>query len=162
MEVNKKEYEVIKFLGKGKGGYSYLVENDGKQYVLKQIHNEPCDYYTFGNKIEAERNDYERLRSADIRIPQMYEIDMEQERILKEYIDGPVISELVESGKMKEMYLEQVREMAVKAYEAGLNIDYYPTNFVVKEDLLYYIDYECNPYNEKWNFENWGKQYWGE
>ena len=61
---------------------------------------------------------------------------------------------------MKEMYLEQVREMAMKAYETGLNIDYYPTNFVVKEDLLYYIDYECNPYSEKWNFENWGKQYW--
>ena len=128
--------------------------------MLKQIHHEPCDYYIFGNKIEAERNDYERLRSADIRIPEMYEIDVEQERILKEYIEGPVISELVEFGKMKEMYLEQVREMAMKAYEAGLNIDYYPTNFVVKEDLLYYIDYECNPYNEKWNFENWGKQYW--
>lgn len=160
MKVNETEYEVIKLLGKGKGGYSYLVENDGKQYVLKQIHHEPCDYYIFGNKIEAERNDYERLRSADIRIPEMYEIDVEQERILKEYIEGPVISELVEFGKMKEMYLEQVREMAMKAYEAGLNIDYYPTNFVVKEDLLYYIDYECNPYNEKWNFENWGKQYW--
>lgn len=160
MKVNETEYEVIKLLGKGKGGYSYLVENDGKQYVLKQIHHEPCDYYIFGNKIEAERNDYERLRSADIRIPEMYEIDVEQERILKEYIEGPVISELVEFGKMKEIYLEQVREMAMKAYEAGLNIDYYPTNFVVKEDLIYYIDYECNPYNEKWNFENWGKQYW--
>lgn len=160
MKVNETEYEVIKLLGKGKGGYSYLVENDGKQYVLKQIHHEPCDYYIFGNKIEAERNDYERLRSADIRIPEMYEIDVEQERILKEYIEGPVISQLVEFGKMKEMYLEQVREMAMKAYEAGLNIDYYPTNFVVKEDLIYYIDYECNPYNEKWNFENWGKQYW--
>lgn len=160
MKVNETEYEVIKLLGKGKGGYSYLVENDGKQYVLKQIHHEPCDYYIFGNKIEAERNDYERLRSADIRIPEMYEIDVEQERILKEYIEGPVISQLVEFGKMKEMYLEQVREMAMKAYETGLNIDYYPTNFVVKEDLIYYIDYECNPYNEKWNFENWGKQYW--
>ena len=160
MKVNETEYEVIKLLGKGKGGYSYLVENDGKQYVLKQIHHEPCDYYIFGNKIEAERNDYERLRSADIRIPEMYEIDVEQERILKEYIEGPVISQLVQFGKMKEMYLEQVREMAMKAYEAGLNIDYYPTNFVVKEDLIYYIDYECNPYNEKWNFENWGKQYW--
>ena len=96
MKVNETEYEVIKLLGKGKGGYSYLVENDGKQYVLKQIHHEPCDYYIFGNKIEAERNDYERLRSADIRIPEMYEIDVEQERILKEYIEGPVISQLVE------------------------------------------------------------------
>ena len=160
MKVNETEYEVIKLLGKGKGGYSYLVENDGKQYVLKQIHHEPCDYYIFGNKIEAERNDYERLRSADIRIPEMYEIDVEQERILKEYIEGPVISELVEFGKMKEMYLEQVREMAMKAYETGLNIDYYPTNFVVQNGLLYYIDYECNDYMEKWDFEHWGKKYW--
>ena len=39
MKVNETEYEVIKLLGKGKGGYSYLVENDGKQYVLKQIHH---------------------------------------------------------------------------------------------------------------------------
>ena len=160
MKVNEIEYEVIKLLGKGKGGYSYLVEKDSKQYVLKQIHHEPCDYYIFGNKIEAERNDYERLLKAGIRIPKMYEIDMETERILKEYIEGPVISELVESRGMKETYLEQVREMAGKAYDAGLNIDYYPTNFIVKEELLFYIDYECNIYDEKWNFENWGKQYW--
>ena len=160
MKVNKTDYEVIRLLGKGKGGYSYLVEKDRKQYVLKQIHHEPCDYYTFGNKIEAEKNDYERLLKAGIRIPKMYEIDMKRERILKEYIDGAVISDLVESGEMKEMYLDQVKKMAGKAYEAGLNIDYYPTNFVAKEDVLYYIDYECNPYEEKWDFENWGKQYW--
>ena len=30
--------------------------------VLKQIHHEPCDYYQFGNKIEAELNDYKHLR----------------------------------------------------------------------------------------------------
>ena len=28
---------------------------------MKQIHHEPCSYYTFGNKIEAEINDYKRL-----------------------------------------------------------------------------------------------------
>ena len=160
MEVNKKEYEIIKLLGKGKGGYSYLVEKEGKEYVLKQIHHEPCDYYTFGNKIEAEKNDYERLRSAGIRIPEMYEIDVEQERILKEYIEGLTIAELVESDTMKETYLVQVRKMAAMAYDAGLNIDYYPTNFVVKDELLYYIDYECNEYDEKWDFEHWGRKYW--
>ena len=25
---------------------------------------------------------------------------------------------------------------------------------------MYYIDFECNPYDEKWNFENWGIKYW--
>ena len=160
MTVNEKQYEIIKLLGKGKGGYSYLVERNGKPYVLKQIHHEPCDYYTFGNKIESERNDYERLIQAGIRIPKMMDIDIENERILKEYIEGMTIDELVKQDEMQEEYLTQVREMAKQAKDAGLNIDYYPTNFVVQEGLLYYIDYECNVYEEKWNFENWGVKYW--
>ena len=45
-------------------------------------------------------------------------------------------------------------------YAAGLNIDYYPTNFVVREDTLYYIDYECNAFMDEWSFERWGIQYW--
>ena len=158
--VNDKEYQYIQFLGRGKGGYSYLVEKDGRQYVLKQIHHEPCDYYTFGDKIEAEFNDYHRLKTAGIRIPDMYEIDWENERIIKEYIDGPVIADLVNNGGMKPEYLEQVRQMAELAYQAGLNIDYYPTNFVVQDGLLYYIDYECNTYMDEWSFERWGLSYW--
>lgn len=33
MSINRVEYAVIKLLGHGKGGYSYLVEKDGKLYV---------------------------------------------------------------------------------------------------------------------------------
>ena len=47
-------------------------------------------------------------------------------------------------------------------YPAGLNIDYYPTNFVPRGETLYYIDYECNAYMEQWDFEHWGAQYWTE
>ena len=161
MTVNGTEYGAIKLLGHGKGGYSYLVEKDGMQYVLKQIHHEPCDYYTFGNKIEAERRDYQRLLDAGIPIPKMLDIDIENERILKEYIPGPTIFALVKLEEMKPEYFHQVRHMAYLAQQAELNIDYFPTNFVVWEDVLWYIDYECNPYSERWNFENWGNDYWG-
>ena len=61
MTVNGIEYEMIRLLGKGKGGYSWLVERDGRQYVLKQIHHEPCDYYQFGDKLQSELRDYARL-----------------------------------------------------------------------------------------------------
>ena len=44
MCVNEKSYEVIKMLGHGKGGYSYLVTDGTKEYVLKQIHNEQLIY----------------------------------------------------------------------------------------------------------------------
>ena len=158
--VNNIEYQIIKLLGKGKGGYSYLAQFNDNQVVVKQIHHEPCDYYTFGNKIEAERNDYERLKNAGIRIPEMLDIDSENERIVKDYIDGDTIFDLVKNGESVTDYLPQVREMAELAKAAGLNIDYFPTNFVVHDGLLWYIDYECNNYMDEWNFDNWGVKYW--
>ena len=160
MLVNQTDYNIIKLLGHGKGGYSYLAEKDGAYYVLKQIHHEPCAYYTFGNKIEAEQNDYRRLLETGIPMPRMLDIDIPNERILKEYIDGPTIYELVKNDAMEEAYLRQVREMAEAVYAAGLNIDYFPTNFIVQSGMLYYIDYECNGYMEQWNLENWGIKYW--
>ena len=46
-------------------------------------------------------------------------------------------------------------------FNKNLNIDYYPTNFIVDSNgVLFYIDFECNNYMEEWNFENWGIKYW--
>ena len=160
LSVNGKEYKIIKLLGRGKGGYSYLARDGEALVVLKQIHHEPCDYYTFGNKIEAERFDYKRLCDADIRIPRMLDIDTENERILKEYIHGPTVMELSERGEITEEIILAARQMAEKAKSQGLNIDYYPTNFVLQNDLIYYVDYECNIYDEKWSFDSWGIEFW--
>ena len=90
----------------------------------------------------------------------MLDIDLEQERILKEYIPGPTIAELVAADSVTEDHFRQVRQMAALAQGQGLNIDYYPTNFVVWDGVLYYVDYECNAYDPRWDFENWGIQYW--
>ncbi len=166
MAVNGKEYEIVRLLGHGKGGYSYLAEAAGGPVVLKQIHHEPRGYYIFGNKIEEERNDYERLVNAGIRVPRMLDIDREAERIVKEHIRGDTIFDLVKGGLPGEerlpveTYIAQVREMAEQAKKAGLNIDYFPTNFVVQDGILYYIDYECNQYMDEWSFERWGVRYW--
>lgn len=160
MTVNAKEYEVIKLLGKGKGGYSYLVSDGTGEYVLKQIHHEPCEYYTFGDKLASELRDYEHLRQIGIPLPRLLDVDREQERILKEYIAGDTIDRLVMRDEMCLEYYDQIRAMCAKLYAADTNIDYYPTNFVVRDGVLYYIDFECNQYMEEWNFENWGNQYW--
>ena len=118
MSVNGKDYEILKLLGHGKGGYSYLATDGSRNYVLKQIHHETCSYYTFGNKIEAEND------------------------------------------RMEEKYFSQIKEMCGKLYPLNLNIDYFPTNFVVNNEEIYYVDFECNDYMEEWNFENWGIKYW--
>ena len=160
MTVNGREFEVLRLLGKGKGGYSYLVTDGERRFVLKQIHHEPCDYYQFGNKLESELRDYARLQALGVPMPALLETDVPQERILKEYIDGETIFELVRQERMQESYFEQMRALCRTLYAANTNIDYFPTNFVVQDGWLFYIDYECNNYMEQWDFEHWGIKYW--
>lgn len=160
LTVNENSYRVLGLLGKGKGGYSYLVTDGEGEYVLKQIHHEPCSYYTFGDKLASELRDYETLRSLGIPMPKLLAVDKSRERILKTYIPGDTAEKLISRDALDPKYLLQLRGMCEKLCAAGLNIDYYPTNFVPWEGILYYIDYECNPYMEQWGFDHWGRKYW--
>ena len=56
--VNGRGFRILRLLGKGKGGYSYLTEDESGLYVVKQIHHEPCAYYIFGDKLASECRDY--------------------------------------------------------------------------------------------------------
>lgn len=160
MDVNGREFQVVKLLGKGKGGYSYLVEDGSGQYVLKQIHHEPCAYYQFGDKLASELRDYERLQQIGIRMPKMLDVDREQERILKEYIPGETVMQMVKEDRLDPDCICQMEAMCQSLYPANTNIDYFPTNFVVSNGVMYYVDYECNNYMEQWDFEHWGINYW--
>ena len=93
-------------------------------------------------------------------MPAMLETDVENERILKEFIDGDTIYELILQDKMKSVYVEQLHKMCTLLYAVHINIDYFPTNFVVQNEEIYYVDFECNDYMAEWNFENWGIKYW--
>ena len=160
MTINGTAYTVLRLLGKGKGGYSYLVERDGQHYVLKQIHHEPCAYYQFGDKLQAELNDYQRLRAIGVPMPKMLAVDHANERILKEYVDGDTVFRLVAEDRLPNWCIPQMEALCVRLYAANTNIDYFPTNFIPVDGTLFYVDYECNDYMEEWNFANWGVKYW--
>lgn len=93
-------------------------------------------------------------------MPELLDVDVARERVLKEYIEGDTIYDLVLRDEMRPEYLEQVSAMCALLYPSHTNIDYFPTNFVVRDGLLYYIDFECNDYMAEWDFEHWGVQYW--
>lgn len=160
LALNGKEYAVLRLLGKGKGGYTYLAERDGSHYALKQIHHEPCDYYQFGDKLAAELRDYETLSGLRMPIPALLDVDREGERLLKELLPGETVYQLVLRGALEPWHLDQVRALSRTLREAGLNIDWFPTNFIPKDGTLYYVDYECNTYLDQWSFESWGVRYW--
>ena len=76
----------------------------------------------------------------------MLDVDLKNEIILKEYIDGYTIYELVLEDKVKQSYIKQIQNICKILYPLNINIDYFPTSFIVNNDVLWYIDYECNNY----------------
>ena len=158
--INNKVYFIKELIGHGKGGYSFLALLDDVPVVIKQIHHEPCDYYKFGNKIEAEIHDYQTLIQTGIKMPKMLDVDKNQEIIVKEYIEGINAFELIKQGLLNDEILMEIRKIQDICKGQNINIDYYPTNFIVTEEGLYYVDYECNAYDQTWDFDNWGIKYW--
>jgi len=159
LTIHGQKVPVLSYLGKGKSGYSYLVEWEGNKCVAKQIHHEPCAYYQFGNKIEAERHAYERLKTV-VSVPHLISIDEEHEVLLKEYADGKTGAQIVAEGGLTRGMIQCLFDIARVVSREGLNLDYFPNNFVWNGNGWLYVDYEFNQYSEEWNLANWGIWYW--
>ena len=155
-------YKVQKTLGKGKGGYSFLVEDSkGRFFTLKCFHHETVDYYTFStNKVDLELNAYRFLLDSSVKIPRLLYWDREREIMLKEYIEGETALERVERGEDLSSYFPALSSLQSEMRKRSVNLDWYPSNFIDYNNALYYIDYEISPYEDKWSFENWGIAYW--
>jgi len=161
VNINGNPLEIIKHIGKGKGGNSYLATYENRHVVYKEMHYEPNDTYTFeSNKLQSELRDYKILKSVGILIPELIYYDDEKQFLVKAYIDGPTLAQIVGTNKLKDDHIKQMFDMCELLYARNLNIDYFPPNFVVEKDKLYYIDFECNNYMEEWDFENWGIYFW--
>ncbi len=149
-------------LGKGKSGFSFLAESYDKKVVLKLMHNEPCPYYDFGNtnKVQLETDAYGQLQKCGILIPELLTYDLEENYLVKEYIEGDVAVNLIANNQITESVIEKLFEMFYKTKKENINIDYFPANFVISNNSVYYIDYECNIYDPQWDLLNWGIYYW--
>ena len=70
------------------------------------------------------------------------------------------VTEVIVEENMKEEYLQQMIDMCQVLYKKGLTIDYFPTNYVVNNGILYYVDYSCFTFSKNNSFENTGIIYW--
>jgi len=154
-------FEIIRLLGKGKSGRSYLVKCRHNEYVLKEMHNEQVPYYQFTKpKIELEIDAHAVLVKQKIKIPKMIEYDLENSYILKEYVKGQTITELIRNDGLDDSLILEMLKWERDLKNSKMNIDYFPSNFVYNGMDIYYVDYEYNTYSEEWNFSNWGIYYW--
>lgn len=153
--------ELIERLGRGKSGYAYMGVAHDAVYTVKFMHDEPCPYYAFGesNKVALEVSAYQFLKELDIPMPMLLDYDLERKYLVREYIDGVLASELIAGGRAEDV-IAQLYAMARTAQDAGINLDYFPANFVASNGKLFYIDYEFNPYDAAWDLSHWGAFYW--
>lgn len=155
------EAKLLRLLGKGKSGYSYLAAIGDEQVVLKRMHDEPCAYYTFGdNKVRLEVQAYDRLSRSALMLPRLLAFDEQQGFLVKEFMDGFVGDRWEAQPGDLENAVGQLFDIAHRMQDQGLNIDYFPANFVINGGSVHYIDYEVNEYQEQWSFESWGIYYW--
>ncbi len=159
--MNRKDLQIIKHIGKGKSGNSYLCEFGSSQVVLKEMHDEKVDYYHFAkSKIEHELDSYRRLEPLGIKMPQLLSSSLKESYLIKEYIGGKTATELITENSIDQGHISKMLEIENLCRASGINIDYFPSNFVIAGSDVYYVDYEFNEYSEEWNFSNWGIFYW--
>lgn len=161
LHAGGKMYLIGKLLGRGKSGYSYLVNCGGNNFVLKLMHDEPCHYYSFEkNKLSLEIEAYKILSSCSLPIPSLIFSSESEGFLIKEYFEGPTVAEAVSRGELSSEIFTQIFEISKHLRLKNINIDYFPTNFVLCSGRLVYIDYELNRYSDEWGFEKWGIYYW--
>jgi TP53 regulating kinase and related kinases len=155
------EARLLRLLGKGKSGYSYLAALGTETVVLKQMHDEPCAYYSFGdNKVRLEVHAYHQLTAAGLALPRLLSFDEQRGFLVKEFVAGDVADRWDASPADLELAVKQLFEMAHRLQDCGLNIDYFPANFVINGGAVHYIDYEVNSYHPQWSLDFWGIYYW--
>jgi hypothetical protein len=161
LETNSGGIHLEKFLGRGKSGYSYLGLLGDTLCTVKLMHYEPCPYYSFGNrnKVEIEVEAYQHLNSLNLPLPKLLGFDPQHNYLVKEYLEGTLATDLIAAGEA-EIVIGQLYKMFFIARDAQINLDYFPANYLIKDQTLYYIDYEFNPYQAEWDLYNWGIYYW--
>ena len=162
------EYKIIKTLGKGKTGTSYLVQkaDEPNLLVLKVMNTDIPDYEKQLEIFKGEKYSYERMKNIGIGVPKLLEFNEEKKYLVKEYIEGICASDLAAIGYdndkgLTDYHFEQIFNMHKRFKEIGIHVDYFPANFIfTKDNEIYCIDYECYDYNQEWDFVEWGIYYW--
>jgi len=167
VRIQGRDFRVSAFLGRGKSAYSWLVSDGETRYVYKKMHQEAVEHYVFSDKVLSEVDAWKRLSAGGAPVPRLVEWDADAQYLVKEYAEGFLASDLAVQGSLTDDHFALIWDFHARVRDAGLHVDYFPTNFVFTGDGnsahpagIIYIDYECHPYNAEWDFEHWGIYYW--
>ena len=133
-------YILVKELNRVNNGIFYLYTKESSKVVIKELINKIDEEGQF--EIDKELYSYERLESLGIYIPKLTGYNREENIVIKEYLEGKDILGLIRDGGLsKDNFLELLR-YAELLNSDNLNIDYFPNNFIMKDEKLFYLNYK--------------------
>lgn len=159
-EFTKKEevYTFIRKLNEVNNGVFYLYSIGDNQVVIKELSNKTDDEGQL--EINKELYSYERLESLGIYIPKLIGYNYQENIVIKEYLEGKDLLGLIRDKKITKGTYMDLLKYGEQVNSDNLNIDYFPNNFILKEEKLYYVNYKVFPYTDELNLRNWGIYYW--
>ena len=151
-------YTLIKELNRVNNGIFYLYIKESNEVVIKELIKKIDDEGQL--EIDKELYSYGRLESLGIYTPKMVGYNREENIVIKEYLEGKDLLGLIRDEKLSKDNFLELLKYAELLNSDNLNIDYFPNNFIMKDNKLFYINYKVFPYTEELNLRNWGIYYW--
>lgn len=139
-------------------GKFYLYKRDNTYVVIKELKEK----YDSEGEVEVDKEvfSYNRLRVLEIKTPKLLGYNRELNIVIKEYLEGENILDLIKNVEIKKENFIELLQYSETINSDNLNIDYFPANFIIKDNSLYYVNYKVFPYSEELNLRNWGIYYW--
>lgn len=139
-------------------GKFYLYKRDNAYVVIKELKEK----YDSEGEVEVDKEvfSYNRLRVLEIKTPKLLGYNRELNIVIKEYLEGENILDLIKNVEIKKENFIELLQYSETINSDNLNIDYFPANFIIKDNSLYYVNYKVFPYSEELNLRNWGIYYW--
>jgi len=126
----------------GSGMTAVVSTGKGEKYILKSICSDMCEYSNFGDKLERIKKGYNTISNI-IDVPKIIKFSYEERAVLREYIEGVVLSE-ISIDKFAEFGInEKIMEINEKLEEKGYFIEFDSDKYIFSEDKLFYIGYNC-------------------
>ncbi|MGC8975039.1 MAG: Kae1-associated kinase Bud32 [Thermoprotei archaeon] len=122
-----------------------------KVRVRKPYRDPRLDTSLIKNRCETEAKILAELRLRGLNVPALYYVDVSKGLIVMEFIEGPLLRDLIRGGSEKIFkYVEDLGGLVASIHDAGVvHGDITTSNVVVRSDEVYLIDFGLARYSKR-------------
>lgn len=151
IKAEMKEYTIIRVLKEHPDYYMYICTRNNKMHTIRE--------YKSKERYMEEVENIRLLNKMDINVPELEAVNENEKIIIREYLPGLSVCDLLMKGELDWSHLQLIRTMALRFEDCGLSLDYFPTNFIICENDVFYTGAKVYLKNDDNGFDNVGAKF---